>query len=42
MLHQRQHLFSILVVAILLLVACTPQIVTVPVTVPPETGRAAR
>ena len=37
MLHQRQHLFSILVVAILLLVACTPQIVTVPVTVPPET-----
>ena len=36
MLHQRQHVFSILALAILLLAACTPQIVTVPVTVPPE------
>jgi peptide/nickel transport system substrate-binding protein len=37
MLHQRQIILSALVVAVLLLVACTPQIVTVQVTVPPET-----
>jgi peptide/nickel transport system substrate-binding protein len=37
MLHQRQTILSVLAVATLLLVACTPQIVTVQVTVPPET-----
>ncbi len=37
MLHQRQTIFSVLAVATLLLAACTPQIVTVQVTVPPET-----
>jgi peptide/nickel transport system substrate-binding protein len=37
MLHQRQTILSILATATLLLVACTPQIVTVQVTVPPET-----
>jgi peptide/nickel transport system substrate-binding protein len=37
MLHQRQTIPSALAVATLLLAACTPQIVTVQVTVPPET-----
>jgi peptide/nickel transport system substrate-binding protein len=37
MVHQWQRVFYILAAATLLLVACTPQIVTVPVTMPPET-----
>lgn len=37
MLRQRQTIPSVLAVTTLLLVACTPQIVTVQVTVPPET-----
>jgi peptide/nickel transport system substrate-binding protein len=37
MLHQRQTFLSALAVTTLLLAACTPQIVTVQVTVPPET-----
>jgi peptide/nickel transport system substrate-binding protein len=37
MLHRRQQALSFLIVAVLLLAACTPQIVTVAVTVPPET-----
>ncbi|MBN1812683.1 MAG: hypothetical protein JXA14_12675 [Anaerolineae bacterium] len=37
MLHQRQTILSVLAVTTLLLAACTPQIVTVQVTVPPET-----